>query len=220
MATIQDANKVFRSYAKNLAVVYNRRKDVRAYLELLLSISVVIIFAVFAVRPTLVTIIQLNNEIGSKQETLSLLNQKISSLEESQSLYSNNRSLIELLDIAVPSGPLPARYSRQIEGVSKRARSSIINLSTNQVVLSGNTTADTLVLDEESTDRYPSQVSSLDYSIDIAGEYANITSFLTELDNLRRPMFVDTFSIRLADELEGEGLILSLSGRVPFLSKQ
>ena len=226
MAIIQNTSQVFRNYAKNLAVVYNRRKDVRAYMELLLSISVIIGFGLFAIKPTLLTIIELNKQINAKEETLSLLDQKIDALEEAQGIFSRNRDLVELLSTAVPNSPFPVRYSRQLEGLSKRAGTSIISVSTGEAVLSGashvkqdaSQAQDLELL--ESIDTYPSEVSSLVYTIDVSGDYPSIVLFLQQLESLRRSIFIDIFSMRLEDETLGEGLIFSISGRVPYLSRQ
>ena len=67
----------YRELFKNLIRLYNTKPNIKAYLELILTISTVIVFALFAIKPTILTILDLNKEINSKEATVSKLKQKI-----------------------------------------------------------------------------------------------------------------------------------------------
>jgi len=62
----------------NTIHLYYSKPNIKIYLELILSITTIICFSLFAIKPTILTIIQLNKEIKSKEETLAKINQKIS----------------------------------------------------------------------------------------------------------------------------------------------
>jgi hypothetical protein len=49
----------YRAYFLNIYNLYKQRPDLRMFLEILLSLGAIAIFAAFAVRPTALTIVQL-----------------------------------------------------------------------------------------------------------------------------------------------------------------
>ena len=63
----------YKEFFLNIWRVYNTKPSLKIYLELILSLSTVAVFAVFAIKPTVLTIIELNKEISSKEETISKL---------------------------------------------------------------------------------------------------------------------------------------------------
>ncbi|MEJ2441504.1 MAG: hypothetical protein P8Y06_01110, partial [Patescibacteria group bacterium] len=72
----------YRSYFLNIVGVYKQRKDLRMFLELLLTLVTVSFFAAFALRPTLLTIIELLKEIDTKEETLTKMSTKIQEIRK------------------------------------------------------------------------------------------------------------------------------------------
>jgi len=66
----------YKGFFPKFISLYKQRRDLRAFLELILSLSVIIILSVFALKPTVLTIVSLYKEINSKRDTLALLNQK------------------------------------------------------------------------------------------------------------------------------------------------
>lgn len=205
MAQTQENYQLYKRYVKNIALVYQRRKDIRAYIELLLSVSVVIIFSIFAIRPTILTIIELNQEIEEKQIVVDTLNAKIRDLDTAQTLYNQNRRTVALADSAVPNGPLPDIYARQVEGVAKKNNVDIIGMLTSRAQITPSAEASGLISE------------NLEFSIDISGEFSDIKNFLIDFNNMRRPLFADSQTLRLRDEDGNSIIILSITGRVPYI---
>ncbi|MCK4588646.1 hypothetical protein KAT60_02400, partial [Candidatus Woesebacteria bacterium] len=77
----------YKSYFLNVIVVYKRRKDLRMFLEITLSLVTISFFAVFALKPTLLTIAELTKEIKTKEETVAKMDEKIQNLERGQQIY-------------------------------------------------------------------------------------------------------------------------------------
>src|SRR5688572_25729197 len=98
MAATQENYQLYKRYIKNIALIYQRRKDVRVYIELLLSLSVIIIFSIFAIRPTVITIIDLNREIEDKELIVDRLDQKLVALDAATTTFNQNRRTIALAD--------------------------------------------------------------------------------------------------------------------------
>lgn len=205
--------QLYKRYVRNIALIYQRRKDLRAYIELLLSISVITIFSVFAIRPTIVTVIQLNREISEKEKILDALLSKLKNIDTAQTLYNQNKRTVALASSAVPDGPLPDVYSRQIEGLTKVSGVNLIGVTAARAPI-------TPVKSEETGEGQLFNIISqnIEFSVDVSGSYTNVLSFLSEFEKMRRPMTINSMTIRLIDEdSNSSDVILSLSGLVPFI---
>lgn len=210
--------ELYKRYTRNLAAMYQKKQEVRAFVELLLSLSAITVFGVFAIRPTIVTILDLNNQISGKEETIKLMDTKIQALAEAQEIYTRNVNTLPLIDIGVPPKPSPEIFIRQVEGLASKHSLFILDMNTKNVpILSA--TSSSPPSDEEavSTDPYPESGESFQFQITAIGSYAGVHAFLNDFEFLKRAMFEDVVSIRLAQgELPGE-LTISLVGRLPYL---
>lgn len=88
------------SIRKDLQEFY-ARPLARVSFELVVSIFTVILFALFALRPTLITMSELLRDIQEKQELDRELSEKISALATAQSEYSTYQAQIQALDQAI-----------------------------------------------------------------------------------------------------------------------
>lgn len=221
MASLDQSYQLYKRYAKNLVLIYNKRQDVRTYIELMLSLSVIVVFSIFAIKPTFITIAELRNEIKGKQQTLDLLLQKVDDLDSAQALYTQNTNLITLLDIAVPDGPNPTQHARQIEGLAQSYSAQLISMDMQRVTLLGAQAATTQpqVTSPEQTDLYPTSASSLELTFSAQALYSDMKEYISAVQRMRRPIFIDEISLQPEPEGTGESVILSVMGRTPFIIK-
>jgi Tfp pilus assembly protein PilO len=206
----------YRDFFLNVVSLYKRRKDLRAFLELALSLSTVIIFTIFALKPTILTIISLYNQINGKRETLNLLNQKISALQKADNIFSQNQNFIPNVDAAVFSNPEPDTVSRQILGLAAKDEVSLLGISIGQVMIIGkNSTA------KNSSDikPLPENAQAMPVSISLKGNYSNLLTFIKDLENLRIPIKVDSLTISASQTQEGGVIVGIITVRVPFLGQ-
>lgn len=195
----------------DIASIYNQRREVKAFLELLLSLGAIAIFGMFALRPTLLTIANLYREIKAKEEMVAKLNQKAQAFVQAQTIYNQERSRLELLSSAIPDKPTPELFVRQIEGLVGKHAIEVLGLSIGKATLLGTSTEE-----QSNNSLLPSDASSISFSLSTKGNYLSQSSFLSDLETLRRPIKVDTFSIN-ASETEGEDvLILVMTGQTPY----
>ncbi|MDP1710294.1 MAG: hypothetical protein Q8L28_01635, partial [bacterium] len=82
----------YKEYFLNVVNLYKQRADLRVFLEIILSLTTITIFAIFALKPTAVTIIGLVNEIKDKENSLSGLNQKINDLKTARNIYNQSQT--------------------------------------------------------------------------------------------------------------------------------
>jgi hypothetical protein len=211
----------YRSYLLSVVGRYRERADIKAYLEILLSLVTISIFAFFALKPTLLTIAQLLKDIDSKNETLAKMNEKIQSLANAQALYDQERNKIELLRVAIPENPAPDVFLRQLEGLSAKYQTPITALKLGNALILGDET--TARQNEESGTALPEGAGQLTFSLNTSTDIANylsLSNFLTDMENLRRPVKIDSFDFNSSGGIEGKALVLIVSGKVPYLNQE
>lgn len=162
----------YQKYFYNILALYRQRQDIKAYLEILLSIATIALFVIFAIKPTFVTIADLLVKINNQQQTSDQLDTKIKHLGIAQTLYNKEETNIALLNSAIPSGPNAPSYVRQVEGIIQKDGLTESSLSIDK-------------LDLLSTNSSGS--ATLNLTTTINGNYQNLTGFLQDLENLRRP---------------------------------
>ena len=186
------------------------------FTEVILSLTTIIIFLVFALKPTILTIINLVQEIQSKKDTVAQLDQKIAALQRAQSVYSSQSSFISIAESSVPSSAQPEAFVRQIEGISSKNSVNILGISVGQVALAGAETQKAKLSDLKPVS---SKAKEMSVSISVSGNFSNLTSFINDLDNLRRPIKIDILGINSSITDKGRVIVAVVSGRVPFLGR-
>ena len=206
----------YQSYFLNIVNLYKRRRDLKAFLELILTLITISFFALFALKPTLLTIIELLREIEKKEETVNKMNTKIQNLQQAQTLYIQEETRIKLLETAVPDKPAPDLFVRQIEGLATSYPVNLLGITIGEVTLLG----------EEKEKRpkgelqpLPEGSKGIAFSISIAGSYQEMVNFLSALEDTRRPVIIDALNILSPQLEETQNLILVVTGRTPYLKE-
>jgi hypothetical protein len=211
-----------KSYYLNVAAQYRKRADIRAYLEILLSLITVIIFAIFALRPTLITIAELIREIDAKKATVAKMDAKIQHLATAQALFDQQRNNILLLNSAVPERPAPDSFSRQIEGLSNFYETTVSSISLGEASILGKV-ADKDKNKKENVTPLPENAEGYEFSVGavtIVDQYASLYNLLTDFEKLRRPAKIDNINFTISKEEDVEKLNLTINGRLPYLKKE
>jgi cell division protein FtsB len=198
----------------NVSAAYKKRADLRAFLEIVLSIVAVIIFLMFALKPTALTIISLFQQIKEEKETLSALTQKVADLKKAQTLLSQNQAYLNDVYIAVASAPAPELFSKQIQGLAAKDGVELASLSINDVVLVGPVKTSRV---SAKTQALPGNANEMGYSISIRGSFTNMYNFLKDLENLRIVSAIDTVAINSSITEAGRAIVAVISGKIPYL---
>jgi hypothetical protein len=209
----------YKSYFLNVVGRYKERADVKAYAEILLSLATISIFAVFALRPTLLTIAGLIKEIDTKRQTLEKMQSKIDNLSSAQTLYDRERPKINILLTSIPDQPNPEVFARQIEGFSGKHGLEIQGITAGEAVIIGsdiqetdNNTKDLIPLPEESNDLSVSAtfITSLD-------RYFSFLNLVSDFEKSRRPARIDTIRIKTTTtEEDVKVLEFAIEARLPY----
>jgi hypothetical protein len=205
----------YREYFLNIVVLYKQRPNVRMFLEIMLSLATISFFSAFALRPTLLTIAQLLNEIEAKEEVIAKLDTKIENIGIAEGVYTSEAPRIPFTVQSVPTNPSVEILTRQVEALAVANQVNLLGVSFGEVVLAG---------EEKQAPRSDSEISPLPegaapvtFSISVTGSYQSLFNFLSSLENLRRPIRIDTTGMTASVTEEGKKIVLLVSGRVPYL---
>lgn len=201
MRNNRDNTQLYRKYIAQMANAYRSRADIRVFVELLLTISAVIVFCLFAIRPTLVTIGGLVTEIDQKKQTISTMDTKIENIVKAQELFGREADRLALLETAVPRQPELTEFIIQIEAIALK----------NSVSIYGITTTGVNIYEAPSAGQ-----KSVGYIVTFTGAYTNLLSTLNDIENLRRPSDVGSAGFSLDTNTEVPALFLSVEAMIPY----
>ncbi len=201
---------------------YRERSDWRAYLEILLSLSTISVFAIFALRPTVLTIAQLIKEIDEKETTLERMNGKIQNLSKAQILFDRERGNITLLEqISIPTSVKSDVFARQVEGLSSKYQTPVEFLNIGAGSIIGSSEPQT-ANSANALGALPESASSSDFTFSVKAEvdqYIVLTQLLSDFENLRRPAKIDRieFTTQANEDKVTNSILLLISGRLAYL---
>ena len=213
----------YKSYFLNVMGQYRERVDIKIYIEILLSLATISIFAVFALRPTLLTIAELIKEIDTKHQTLTKMENKIQDLSSAQTLYDRERSRINILLTSIPDKPNPEVFARQIEGLSEKYGPQITEITVGEAVIAGKDASseeikvkETTPLPEGSTEVPVSAIFIADLN-----QYSNLSAILTDFEKALRPVKIDNIHLATITTDEDIKLLsLTLEGRLAYFRNE
>ncbi|MCL4382875.1 hypothetical protein M1545_03735 [Patescibacteria group bacterium] len=205
----------YKKYFLSIYSLYQKKPELKSYLELFLSLLAIAFFLIFALKPTLLTITQLLKDIDAKEEIIRKMDTKIQNLEIASELYASEEENITLVNDAVPQDPDPTGFVRQLEGLSRETNVNILGLTVREIVLVGEEPTDQKRADNLAP--LPSDSDGLGFSISVSGGYQSLSSFISLLENMRRPVKIDTIGLTAAQTREGQVLVLIVSGRSLYL---
>ena len=205
----------YKSFFLNITNVYKQRPDLKAYLEVLLSLTTIAVFGVFALRPTVLTIVELLQEIETKEQTVERMDTKIRNIGSAQTLFIQNEFAIGVLNAAVPDNPAPDTFVRQIEGLTGLSNVNILGMSIGEILLSGKD--ERRKTKSKELTPLPGTAEGVDFSLSITGDFQSLRTFLTTIEGMRRPTKIDSANINSSETDDGTILVLVIGGRVPFL---
>lgn len=161
----------------------------RVSVELFLSIGAVLFFAIFAIRPTLLTMSDLIKEIEDKRQLDKQMAQKIAALSSAQSEYLKQQERIGVLDEAVPTGPDLVGLFKIIEKVASDNQLVITSMAVNDVPkdIVGTPAFDQL------------ERKNLEFTVGITGDYASVRNFVNQLIQVRRTILIDRVTFSVSD---------------------
>jgi hypothetical protein len=170
---------------KNLQAFYNK-PVLRVSFELVMSILVVVVFALFALRPTLITMSDLLKEIEEKKKLDKDLQQKIAALATAQNEWSVYRQQVENFKTAFFDSPSMEEVLLYLEYLARQDGIVMTSVTSPEVPVILEKTVSTPSAGISSSS--VKQLTPVDANLQFIGSYANILNFLVKLEQ-RQPLF-------------------------------
>lgn len=203
----------YKEFFLNIAALYKKKAELRAFLEIILSLSTITIFLLFALKPTAITIISLLQQIKEKQATITGLTQKVSDLQKASDLLQQNQASVQNINIAVPTLAKPNILAGQVLGLAAKNSVDILSFSINQITLVGTSVSKNY----SDFKPLPGDAKEMPFSVSVRGSYPNLIAFIKDFEKLRIATKIDTLGISSSVTEKGLTIVTVISGRTPFL---
>ncbi len=164
----------------------------------------VTIFSLFAIRPTIKTILTLRQDIAEQESILSQLTEKSLNLEKSRQNYQalDETSKQQLVDL-LPTNPEVADLIEELSTLALQNQASISGLQFQPIEIeSKEQTAINITLKE------------LTFTFNLHGDYQRLLQIINSLNSTKRLLSID--SIQLTKPQEAP-LVMSINGKAYFL---
>ncbi len=207
----------YKDFFLNVLQVYYAKPNIKIYLELILSLTTIIIFSIFAIKPTILTIIELNKEIQTKENTITEIKQKLIDLQKANDIMQNEAEKLARIETAIPSSATPENIILEMERLANKNSLQILNLSMSEVIIMGNEKLKKR--GAETFEKLPLEADELPFTVSLSGSYQNLVLLISDIENQIRPIKIDSLTINTSTTDEGKVLILTVAGRLPFVKK-
>lgn len=198
----------YSRYATYIEPLVKTKKS-KAYTMLALSLFTIAFFGYFAIRPTLLTVVSLQQEISQSKNIDEKLAAKIEALDKANRLLDTYRDKQFLLREAMPQSPNIAQLMSVIERKASESRVQVGNLQVRSISLTGEemsiaaTTSANLTQAVVDTNK-PANTApqEIKFQFNVIGSDTAIINFIKQLNETRRIVVVDNVAIRTK---EGSG---------------
>jgi Tfp pilus assembly protein PilO len=189
---------------------------VQVSLTLVLSLFVMAIFIVFALRPTIISIVTLKKTIIESKATFEQLNTKIANLQSASDQLDLIKNFLPTLNTNIPNDG--AKYFPITITVEALANQ-------NEIKLESESLGATLLFSRIITPFTPSKnqsVIALPFNARVIGNYSNVLAFLTKLLSMERIIMIESVTItkETGTKLSGANVALNVTGSAYFLANE
>jgi hypothetical protein len=175
-------------------------------LELFLTIGLVIFLAVFAIKPTVLTMSNLIREIDNKEKLERQLTQKVAALQTAQTEYISVEDLLPVLDEAISSSPEIIKNAKIIEKVATDNKVVIRNMNVTELPQN---TPNNIPFTQRSK-------QNLSFSTSIYGDYTAIRGFVETLRKSRKSFVIDSVVFALEEKKGSRQLTANITINIPY----
>jgi Tfp pilus assembly protein PilO len=177
---------------------------IRTYGSLIASILAMAVFILFAIKPTIETILVLQKELENQKQTLEKINQKSKNLSLAKENYQKVSSDIkDKIEIAVPKHPDLPGLIRSLEQTVAQPQASISAMQFQPIIT-----------EQPSQSAQETKLQEVIFTFNVQGSYESLTKVL---DNLKSNPRLVTLTNLSFNKTENQGLIISVTGKAFYL---
>ncbi len=185
----------------------------QAGIFVILSLGLILTMVVFALRPTLLTIADLVNQIEEQRALSQRLAQKIDTVRQASDAMANVRDRLVLLDQGLPRQPEWLSWVKSVEAMSTSSGVTIQSISAGPVKEAGASTSAT-AKSLNQTVSLPDGVERIDFTVVVQGEYEQARKFVEGLENIRR--ITNVGDVQYAKDTTG-AIVTTVKGAVGYM---
>lgn len=177
---------------------------IRNYGHIIFSISITAIFVIFAIRPTVETILVLQKKLQDSDIVLTQITKKAENLSLGKQNYdkldSTTRSQVQA---AIPDTTEIRSVTQTLEQAAERHDASVSALQIQPLVI------------ESKKEDIVGTLSEISFTFNATGFYQDLTSLLQDLKSSDRLISIDSLS--LSSLSEDKRIIISVTGKAYYL---
>lgn len=164
-------------------------EQIKTYTTLILTLVAIIGFSIFAISPTINTIIELRRQLSDSRFANEALENKIAALGSLQAQYTGFGTQLESINRALPTTPeVPALFAR-IQTLAEQNNVTIISMNSQEVELT-----------KRSKTKVP---SSFVFLVTVSGPYEQTLAFSEALTDFDRVVNIDEITINRENTTTG-----------------
>ncbi|MBI4036465.1 type 4a pilus biogenesis protein PilO [Candidatus Daviesbacteria bacterium] len=177
---------------------------IKTYGGIILTIAAIIIFTIFAIKPTIETILVLQKELANQEVILNQITQKSEDLTKARKNYQSlDPNIKASIQDAVPNNPELAALTKSLENLPSGLQASISALQFQQITIEPNSTS------------FSKRLTEVPFTYNLEGSYENLLKVLEYIKTSQRLITVDNL---IFSKIEGgSNLLLSISGKAYYL---
>jgi hypothetical protein len=193
---------------QQLLTSYYHQPITRVSMELFLSVGLVMFLIIFAIQPTISTMIGLISEIDEKKEFSERLERKLSALQSASQIYTANQQYIPALNETIPQQPNLIRSLKIIEKIGSDSEVIIRAISVSRIP------------DEAFASSQQPKQTAVDVSVSLSGDYLSIRNFITNALQSRRILMINSVSFSIQDNRGDLKLVASINITMPYYTDE
>ncbi|KKT73178.1 MAG: hypothetical protein UW68_C0015G0006 [Candidatus Collierbacteria bacterium GW2011_GWB1_44_6] len=207
-------NEKYSLYYQRINLIY-QRPEVKASLEIILSVFMVTILILAAIRPTLTNVASLQKRIEDLESVNKKADNKIAQVFNAQNQLNTYQDRLRLFDDAVPDGFSYQSMAGRIELLARRRNLTVQTIQMPGVRLFGTGQAvgdwSTKLIKADAT-----KIIKTDLTFTVTGEPRNVRGFLSEIENMDRVTILNTIVLSTETGPGGANVSLRATGQISF----
>lgn len=184
----------YEKYYKDF-IPYVKKDKNKQYISIILTLGVSIFFLIFAINPTISTIVKLKKDLKDSEFVEKALTDKVNNMSSLFQQRERIKSDLPLILAAVPEKPDAPILFAQIQSIADASAVEITNKNTVGINLNS---------------EIASGSSSFKFQVTAAGEYQNVFNFLSGLTDMQRAVSIE--SINISKSTSGVGIEAAIMG--------
>lgn len=174
-----------------------KSQKAQQFTTIVLTILAFCFFSLFAVTPTVTTILDLQKQVDDSDFVNQKLTEKIVNLNTLQRKYTELSTTIPLIFAAIPLTPNTNDFAGQIQALASDSNVTLAQFNITKIDLYSNKPPTLIPLGGTT-------LGTFDFSIEAHGSFIQLKTFMNSLAHFERIISIDSISINKPDEKKSD----------------